>query len=50
MTTPNHYSDVIYIDGSFDLLHSGHIKLFNRIKNENDYLIIGVTPDRDRIL
>ena len=47
MTTPNHYSDVIYIDGSFDLLHSGHIKLFNRIKNENDYLIIGIHSDKN---
>ena len=43
----NNYSDIIYIDGSFDLLHSGHIKLFNRIKKEHDYLIIGITPDRD---
>ena len=26
--------EIIYIDGTFDLLHTGHIKLLKRLKNE----------------
>jgi cytidyltransferase-like protein len=39
--------NIIYIDGSFDLLHSGHIKFLNRIKKENDYLIVGIKSDKN---
>ena len=31
--------------GTFDLLHSGHIRLLERAKALGDYLIVGVTSD-----
>ena len=39
--------DIIYIDGTFDLLHTGHIKLLKRFKNENNILIVGVISDEN---
>ena len=35
-----------YTQGTFDLLHYGHIKLFERAKRRCDYLIVGVNSDR----
>ena len=39
--------EIIYIDGTFDLLHTGHIKLLKRLKNENNIIIIGVISDEN---
>ena len=37
----------IYVDGTFDLLHLGHISFFKKIKNKNDKLIVGVISDKN---
>ncbi len=39
--------EIIYIDGTFDLLHTGHIKILKRLKNENNILIVGVISDEN---
>lgn len=31
--------------GTFDLLHIGHVRLFKRIKELGDYLIVGLSTD-----
>jgi glycerol-3-phosphate cytidylyltransferase len=36
---------VVYVDGAFDLLHSGHIDFFKKAKNYGDILIVGVLDD-----
>jgi len=36
---------IIYVQGSLDLLHSGHIKLLERAKTLGDYLIVSVLSD-----
>ena len=35
----------VYIDGTFDLLHSGHIEFFKKAKDYGDNLIVGVLDD-----
>ena len=37
----------VYIDGTFDLLHSGHVKILKKLKEENDILIVGVISDEN---
>ena len=39
--------NTIYVDGTFDLLHIGHIHFFKKIKLENDILIVGVISDEN---
>ena len=36
---------VVYIDGTFDLIHPGHIDFFKRAKALGNYLIVGVLDD-----
>lgn len=36
---------VIYIDGVFDLLHSGHLEKCRQARLEGDVLVIGIKPD-----
>lgn len=36
---------VVYISGSFDLLHSGHIETLKRAKAMGDFLYVGVWTD-----
>ena len=37
---------IVYIDGSFDLLHEGHYKLFKKAKELGTYLIVGLYDDQ----
>jgi len=36
----------VYLDGSFDLLHKGHVETIQKAKELGDYLIVGVHDDR----
>ncbi len=38
----NKKNKVVYVDGTFDLLHPGHIEFFKKAKSFGDYLIVGV--------
>tara|TARA_R110000787_G_scaffold255073_1_gene360393 strand:- start:1014 stop:1442 length:429 start_codon:yes stop_codon:yes gene_type:complete len=35
-----------FTNGCFDILHIGHIKLFQHLKNKSDRVIIGIDSDR----
>lgn len=48
-TTPrlvNANDTIVYIDGSFDILHQGHLELMRLAKEHGTYLIIGLYDDR----
>lgn len=34
---------IIITYGTYDILHSGHIRLLKRAKNLEDYLIVGIS-------
>tara|TARA_Y100000589_G_C26906317_1_gene528365 strand:- start:1 stop:420 length:420 start_codon:yes stop_codon:yes gene_type:complete len=36
----------IYVDGTFDLLHIGHIEFFKKAKEFGNYLIVGVIAEK----
>lgn len=36
----------VYVDAVADLFHVGHINLFERAKNEGDFLIVGIHSDK----
>jgi D-beta-D-heptose 7-phosphate kinase/D-beta-D-heptose 1-phosphate adenosyltransferase len=36
----------VFTNGCFDILHIGHIKLFEYCKNFGDYLVVGIDSDR----
>ena len=40
----------IYVDGGFDLLHSGHYNALRQAKNLGDILVVGVNSDSDLML
>lgn len=42
---PKPSDKVIYISGSFDLLHNGHIERLKKAKAMGDFLYVGVWPD-----
>ena len=35
----------VWINGAFDLLHSGHIAFLKQAKKQGDYLIVGLNSD-----
>lgn len=39
--------NTIYVDGTFDLIHVGHIEFFQKIKQKNDKLLVGVISDKN---
>lgn len=42
---PKPTDTVVYISGSFDLLHTGHIEMLKRAKAMGDYLYVGLWSD-----
>ena len=38
----------VFVNGTFDLLHTGHLQLLNFAKSHGDYLIVGIDTD-DRV-
>ena len=36
---------IIWVNGCFDILHSGHIELFEYAKSLGDFLIVGLDTD-----
>ena len=38
----------IFVNGTFDLLHPGHVSLLNWAKSHGDYLVVGIDTD-DRV-
>ena len=36
----------IFVNGSFDILHLGHLELLNTSKNLGDYLLVAIDSDR----
>lgn len=42
---PRSTDRVVYIDGSFDLLHSGHLETLRRARALGDFLLVGVHND-----
>ena len=37
---------IVYIDGTFDLFHIGHVETIRRAKEMGDYLIVGIHDDQ----
>ncbi|KAF9213232.1 Ethanolamine-phosphate cytidylyltransferase [Podila verticillata] len=37
---------VVYVDGTFDLFHTGHIEFLKRAKQLGDYLLVGIHDDQ----
>lgn len=44
---PPPLSRIVYIDGTFDLVHVGHLAALQEAKRLGDYLLVGVHDDRD---
>lgn len=36
----------VFVNGSFDVLHTGHLKLLNTARSMGDYLLVAVDSDR----
>lgn len=39
---------IIFVNGTFDVLHRGHLELLNYAKSLGDYLVVGIDTD-DRV-
>ena len=37
---------IVYVDGSFDLFHIGHVETLKKAKDLGDFLIVGVHDDQ----
>lgn len=46
---PEPAQNVVYVDGSFDLLHPGHVAFLKAAKARGDYLIVGVHDNSVRL-
>ena len=42
---PNPGDRIVYVSGAFDLFHVGHIAFLERVKQEGDYIIVGLHTD-----
>lgn len=42
---PLPHQKVVYLDGSFDLFHPGHIELIQKAKALGDFLYVGIFDD-----
>uniref|UniRef100_A0A7S1U274 ethanolamine-phosphate cytidylyltransferase n=1 Tax=Phaeomonas parva TaxID=124430 RepID=A0A7S1U274_9STRA len=42
---PNATDEVVYIDGSWDLFHAGHVRVLAKARELGDYLVVGVHSD-----
>jgi ethanolamine-phosphate cytidylyltransferase len=42
---PNYGDRVVYVDGTFDLLHPGHVSFLRKAKALGDFLVVGVHDD-----
>ncbi len=38
---------IVYVSGTFDLIHANHVGFFEKAKKQGDYLVVGVGPDAD---
>ncbi|CAG8525946.1 8554_t:CDS:2, partial [Racocetra fulgida] len=45
-SSPSKQNKVVYVDGTFDLFHVGHIEFLKRAKALGDYLLVGVHDDQ----
>ncbi|KAG5495389.1 hypothetical protein GH5_03050 [Leishmania sp. Ghana 2012 LV757] len=45
-TSPKSGDRIVYVDGSFDLFHIGHIRVLQRARELGDYVIAGVYEDQ----
>ncbi|GAA5809547.1 hypothetical protein MFLAVUS_002957 [Mucor flavus] len=43
---PKENDKVVYVDGTFDLFHVGHIEFLKRAKELGDFLVVGVHDDQ----
>lgn len=47
---PKETDKVVYVDGTFDLFHVGHIEFLKRAKALGDFLVVGIHDDQVRFL
>lgn len=43
---PGHDSRIVYIDGSFDLFHAGHVEILKLARDLGDFLLVGIHTDQ----